>query len=99
MSPKYKTIDSHWNTPGPGQYIRFSEFGILAPKKKKEKVHSRSQTMANKDMENYNENNEAKRKKKPAEIDTKNEYDKGNVQSTDNATIQKEEKKAETVPA
>lgn len=50
-------------------------------------------------MENYNENNEAKRKKKPAEIDTKNEYDKGNVQSTDNATIQKEEKKAETVPA
>ena len=32
MSPKFKIKDTRENYPGPGQYIRFSEFGILVSK-------------------------------------------------------------------
>ena len=33
MSPKFKYKDSRERYPGPGAYIRFSEFGILVSKK------------------------------------------------------------------
>ena len=32
MSPKFKYKDSRERYPGPGTYIRFSEFGILVSK-------------------------------------------------------------------
>ena len=32
MSPKFKYKDSREKYPGPGNYIRFSEFGILVSK-------------------------------------------------------------------
>ncbi len=32
MGPKFKYKDSRERYPGPGQYIRFSEFGILVSK-------------------------------------------------------------------
>ena len=32
MSPKFKIKDTRENYPGPGAYIRFSEFGILVSK-------------------------------------------------------------------
>ena len=37
LSNKFKIRDRNAGNPGPGSYIRFSEFGILAPKKDKEK--------------------------------------------------------------
>jgi hypothetical protein len=33
MSQRFKIIDRNEKNPGPGAYIRFSEFGILAPKR------------------------------------------------------------------
>ena len=33
MSPKFKYKDSRERYPGPGTYLRFSEFGILVSKK------------------------------------------------------------------
>ena len=33
MSQKFRIIDRNEKNPGPGSYIRFSEFGILNPKK------------------------------------------------------------------
>ena len=33
MSQKFRYKDSRERYPGPGQYIRFSEFGILVSKK------------------------------------------------------------------
>jgi hypothetical protein len=36
MSQKFRIKDSRERYPGPGQYIRFSEFGILVSKKARE---------------------------------------------------------------
>jgi hypothetical protein len=36
MSQKFRYKDSRERYPGPGQYIRFSEFGILVSKKARE---------------------------------------------------------------
>ena len=35
LSKKFKIRDRNEGNPGPGSYIRFSEFGILAPKRDK----------------------------------------------------------------
>ena len=37
MSQRFKIVDRNERNPGPGSYIRFSEFGILKKKKKKKK--------------------------------------------------------------
>ena len=34
MSQRFNYRDLNYNNPGPGAYLRFSEFGILVPKKK-----------------------------------------------------------------
>ena len=36
MSPKFQYKDSRERYPGPGTYIRFSEFGILVSKKSRQ---------------------------------------------------------------
>jgi hypothetical protein len=72
MSQRFRYKDSRENYPGPGSYLRFSEFGILisknARKKREEVKNSRiSKTEANEDNENKkhvettkNETNETK---------------------------------------
>jgi hypothetical protein len=42
MSQRFKIIDRNERNPGPGSYIRFSEFGIFAPKRKEEKKNENS---------------------------------------------------------
>jgi len=64
MSQKFRYKDSRENYPGPGAYLRFSEFGILVSKnarKRKEEtknsVNSKiSKTEANEDVKETNAN-------------------------------------------
>ena len=49
MGPKFRYKDSRERYPGPGQYIRFSEFGILVSKKarkNREEVKNESRKVA-----------------------------------------------------
>ena len=50
MSPKFKFKDSRERYPGPGQYIRFSEFGILVSK------NARKQNKQKEEVKNENKN-------------------------------------------
>ena len=34
MSKRFFIKDSNYDNPGPGAYLRFSEFGVLVPKNK-----------------------------------------------------------------
>ena len=54
MSPKFKFKDSRERYPGPGQYIRFSEFGILVSK------NARKQNKQKEEVKNENKNKMAK---------------------------------------
>ena len=55
MSQRFKIIDRNERNPGPGSYIRFSEFGILAPKKKeKPKEEKKNENSVNKTDDNSN---------------------------------------------
>ena len=56
MGRKFVYKDSRDNYPGPGNYLRFSEFGILVPKRKKEN-QARSVTEANTNEKNNTEKN------------------------------------------
>ena len=53
MSQRFRIIDRNEKNPGPGSYIRFSEFGILAPKRDIDK--SKLKENANEEMKNSNE--------------------------------------------
>ena len=66
-SNKYKIIDRKAAYPGPGSYIRFSEFGILAPKKNKDK-EKKEETEKQKE----NENNEGENENTPQDKEEKN---------------------------
>ena len=55
MSPKFKYKDSRERYPGPGAYIRFSEFGILVSKnskKFKEEIKNQGKNKINKTESN-----------------------------------------------
>jgi hypothetical protein len=54
MSPKIKIRDTRENNPGPGAYIRFSEFGILVSK------NARKQNKQKEEVKNENKNKMAK---------------------------------------
>ncbi len=54
MSQRFRIIDRNEKNPGPGSYIRFSEFGILAPKRDTDKSKSNS----NEDMNQKNNSGE-----------------------------------------
>jgi hypothetical protein len=57
MSQRFKIIDRNERNPGPGSYIRFSEFGILAPKKiGKSNEEKKNENSVNK-TDNENSNN------------------------------------------
>ena len=58
LSKKFKIKDRNAGNPGPGSYIRFSEFGILAPKKDNEKEKKEKDKEENKNQNTYNEENE-----------------------------------------
>ena len=64
LSKKFKIKDRNAGNPGPGSYIRFSEFGILAPKKDKEKEKKEKDKEENENSKNEDneksENNENK---------------------------------------
>jgi hypothetical protein len=57
MSQRFRIVDRNEKNPGPGSYIRFSEFGILAPKKiEKPKEEKKNENSVNK-TDNENSNN------------------------------------------
>jgi hypothetical protein len=53
MSQRFKIIDRNEKNPGPGSYIRFSEFGILAPKRN----IARENDNSNEEIKNSNQKN------------------------------------------
>lgn len=59
MSQKFKVIDRNERNPGPGSYIRFSEFGILVPKKKENPTEEKKNENSGNKAENENSNNES----------------------------------------
>ena len=77
LSKKFKIKDRNAGNPGPGSYIRFSEFGILAPKKdnEKEKKEKEKDKEENKNQNTYNEENEQNNNK---ETDEGNKKDNNN---------------------
>ena len=48
MSQKFRYKDSRERYPGPGSYIRFSEFGILVSKKARKNHEETKNTVSNK---------------------------------------------------
>ena len=56
MSQRFRIIDRNEKNPGPGSYIRFSEFGILAPKRDVDKSKSREKENNNEEIKNSNSN-------------------------------------------
>lgn len=48
MSQKFRYKDSRERYPGPGSYIRFSEFGILVSKKARRNNEETKNTVSNK---------------------------------------------------
>lgn len=98
MSQKFKYVDSRERNPGPGAYLRFSEFGILVSKKakngeEKKGTKYRAKTEANEQPEN-NENDEYQFEddKKPIQTEVS-----GTLQPRKSVekTIENEEKKVE----
>ena len=81
LSKKFKFRNRNAGNPGPGSYIRFSEFGILAPKKEKDKDKSKekgkenskndnsNEEVLNNENEKYNDNSDNNQFEKPPEID------------------------------
>ncbi len=61
MSQKFRIIDRNEKNPGPGSYIRFSEFGILAPKRESDK--SKEKQNKNEEIKNSNSNEDNMNKK------------------------------------
>ncbi len=58
MSQRFRIIDRNEKNPGPGSYIRFSEFGILAPKRDVDKSKSKERDNRNEEIKNSNSNEE-----------------------------------------
>ena len=82
LSRKFKEKDLNAGNPGPGSYIRFSEFGILAPKKDKDKEKKEDEK---KDEENKNENtNEGGEENAQPTNEEKNENNNQNNQENEN---------------
>jgi hypothetical protein len=75
LSKKFKIRDRNAGNPGPGSYIRFSEFGILAPKKDKEKEKKEKEKEKE---ENENINEEGKDNFEENEQNNNKETDEGN---------------------
>ena len=72
MGPKFRYKDSRERYPGPGQYIRFSEFGILVSK------NARTRNEVSK--------NNVKYKVAKTEANEDNNDTGGNVETTKNET-------------
>ena len=86
LSRKFKEKDLNAGNPGPGTYIRFSEFGILAPKKDKKEDEK-------KDEENKNEqNNEDGEENAQPTNEEKNETNNQNNQENETNTQNNQEK-------
>ena len=69
MSQKFRYKDSRERYPGPGQYIRFSEFGILVSKKAREARGLREENK-NRTKTEVNEPQEAKAKNEAKPLKT-----------------------------
>ena len=52
MSKRFNIRNLNYGNPGPGAYLRFSEFGILVPKKKSsnENSYSKSEEKSKEDV-------------------------------------------------
>ena len=74
LSKKFNFKDRNAGNPGPGSYIRFSEFGILAPKRDKEKEKEKDKN----ENQNQNENNEENNNIEENEKNNNKETDEGN---------------------
>ena len=62
MSQRFRIIDRNEKNPGPGSYIRFSEFGILAPKRDIDKSKSKEKENSNEEIKNSNSNEDMNQK-------------------------------------
>ena len=65
MSQRFRIIDRNEKNPGPGSYIRFSEFGILAPKRDTDK--SKEKENRNEEIKNSNSNEDVNQKNNSGE--------------------------------
>ena len=65
MSQRFRIIDRNEKNPGPGSYIRFSEFGILAPKRDADK--SKEKENRNEEIKNSNSNEDVNQKNNSGE--------------------------------
>ena len=65
MSQRFRIIDRNEKNPGPGSYIRFSEFGILAPKRDVDK--SKEKENKNEEIKNSNSNEDVNQKNNSGE--------------------------------
>ena len=70
MSQKFRIKDSRERYPGPGQYIRFSQFGILVSKKAREARGLREENK-NRTQTEANEPHEIKGKNEAKPLKTK----------------------------
>lgn len=80
MSQRFKTVDKD-DYPGPGTYYRFSEFGILANKKKKKDGTNTSRGEESKSV-NYGDTKSERRSQRQKSVnyeDKKNERSEGEV--------------------
>lgn len=65
MSQRFRIIDRNEKNPGPGSYIRFSEFGILAPKRDDlDRSKSKEKENKNEEIKNSNSNEDNMNKQK-----------------------------------
>jgi len=67
MSQRFRIIDRNEKNPGPGSYIRFSEFGILAPKRDIDKSKSKEKENSNEEIKNSNSNEDMNQKNNSGE--------------------------------
>ena len=82
LARKFNFRDRNAGNPGPGSYLRFSEFGILAPKKDKEKQDNK-----NEDNKIENSNEELDKQNDQENINKHNnnyETSKGNNEGNEN---------------
>lgn len=56
MHQRLRPVGSKDNYPGPGSYYRFSEFGILCPKKNKKKGKDNKENTKNEETQGKEEN-------------------------------------------
>ena len=100
ISKRFQYKNRNEGYPGPGSYIRFSEFGILAPKRDKDKEKMEKEDNktknenSNEELENHNLNNNENTKEN--ENNNENHVNNENMENkNENEDLKKDEKSNE----